>query len=372
MRPASHGTLRLAAVRIADSLRNPVGIVNAGDGSHRLFFILQGGRIVIHRDGRLLADPFLDVTSLVSCCGERGLLGLAFHPQFETNGVAFVNYTDLRGDTVVARYTIDPSNRDRLDPASGRTILKIEQPFSNHNGGHLEFGPDGYLYIGTGDGGSAGDPMNKAQDLGELLGKMLRIDVDSGTPYSVPPSNPFVGRTGVRPEIWAYGLRNPWMYTFDRDTGDLWIADVGQNAVEEVNFQPASSRGGENYGWRKMEGSRCFNPSSNCNDGTLVLPVAEYTHSRGCSVTGGFVYRGRSFRDLRGIYVFGDLCSGTIWGTSRSGDGFVTSELLDTPFTIATFGEDEAGELYVADYSGSVYRLIDASSRRERPVRRGQ
>jgi glucose/arabinose dehydrogenase len=361
----------IGTIPVVTGLSSPVGLVHAGDGSGRLFVVEQDGTIEIVRNRQRVSQPFLDVRDLVSCCNERGLLGLAFHPDYANNGFAFINYTDRAGDTVVARYRVDPQNRDRLDPASAVTVLEIDQPFSNHNGGHLAFGPDGYLYIGLGDGGSGGDPGNRAQNMGVLLGKMLRIDVDT-LPYRVPITNPFATSQSIRPEIWASGLRNPWRYSFDRLTGDLWIADVGQNEWEEVNVQTAASTGGENYGWRLMEGSHCFNPSTNCKSGSLVLPVAEYSHEEGCSVTGGYVYRGRNYRSLRGAYLYGDLCSGRIWATSPAGNGtFTTQLLLDTDLTITSFGEDEAGELYVVDYGGTVYALVGTSGRRERPVRTG-
>lgn len=368
----SANELELRALPLIRTLDRPVGLAHAGDGSGRLFVVEQRGTIRVAKDHVVVSEPFLDVRNLVLCCGERGLLGLAFHPDFERNGYVFINYTDLAGDTVVARYRIAADDPDRLDPNSASIILRVAQPFSNHNGGHLAFGPDRFLYIGLGDGGSAGDPADRAQNRGELLGKMLRIDVDGAAPYAVPPSNPFVDVAGARGEIWALGLRNPWRYSFDRDTGDLWIADVGQGTWEEVNFQPFSSGGGENYGWRRMEGAHCFNPPAGCDDGTLTKPVAEYSHAEGCSVTGGYVYRGRRYPALRGTYVYGDLCSGKIFGVTRSATGeFASRLLLQTNFTISSFGEDESGELLVVDYSGAVHALIDASERRARPVRRG-
>src|SRR5687767_4865131 len=245
---------------VVSGLTEPVAIAHAQD--NRLFIVLQAGQIVIWNGTSLLQTSFLDIRSLVSSGGERGLLGLAFHPDYSQNGFFFVNYTDRsgNGDTVVARYSVSAADPNRADPASARTLLVIDQPFSNHNGGQLQFGPDRYLYIGMGDGGSGGDPQNFAQNRAQLLGKILRIDVDSGNPYGIPPTNPFVGLSGMRPEIWAQGMRNPWRFSFDSITGDLWIADVGQGDVEEIDFQPASSRGGENYGWRIKEGSSCFNP----------------------------------------------------------------------------------------------------------------
>lgn len=344
--------------QIASGLDSPVSITHAGDA--RLFITLQRGQVVIRDGAGILPEPFLDIRDLVSNGGERGLLSIAFHPRYAENGLFFVNYTNNAGHTVIARYRVS-TDPNRADHASGRQLLVIEQPFSNHNGGQMQFGPDGYLYIGMGDGGAGGDPGNRAQSLNTLLGKMLRIDVDAET-YAIPPSNPFVNNTAARPEIWASGLRNPWRFSFDRASGDLWIADVGQGDWEEVNFQAATSIGGENYGWRRMEGTHCFSPPSGCNPGDLVLPVIEYNHSGGaCSVTGGYVYRGASSPRLQGMYIYGDYCNGRIWGATRNGAAPPTiRELLDTQFFISTFGEDMNGELYVADHGGAVYRLFDA------------
>ena len=347
---------------LASGMTQPVAITHAGDA--RLFITLQPGMIVVYDGTQLLPTPFLDIRSIVQDGGERGLLGLAFHPRYTENGFFYVNYTDLAGDTVVARYRVSAADPNRADPNSAFTLLFIDQPFANHNGGQLQFGPDGFLYIGMGDGGSGGDPGNRAQNLNDLLGKMLRIDVDGGTPYAVPQSNPFLTHTNARDEIWAYGLRNPWRFSFDRATGDLWIADVGQGSWEEVHFQPATSIGGENYGWRRMEGTHCFNPTTNCNDGSLILPVIEYGHENGaCSVTGGYVYRGALYPRLAGMYIYGDYCNGRIWGAARNASGALVSQLLvDAPFFISTFGEDVNGELYVADHGGGrVLRLADTA-----------
>jgi glucose/arabinose dehydrogenase len=348
---------------IATGLDRVVGITHAGDGSGRLFITLQAGKVLIYDGVKIIPTPFLDISPLLSCCGERGLLSIAFHPNHASNRLLFVNYTDDTGATVVARYRVAADDPNAVKPGSARTILTIPQPFTNHNGGQLQFGPDGFLYIGMGDGGGGGDPGNRAQDLGDLLGKMLRIDVDQGLPYVVPPTNPFVGMEGAKPEIWARGLRNPWRFSFDRASGDLFIGDVGQGSVEEIDFQPAASPGGENYGWRLMEGSSCFDPPADCNDGTLTLPIIEYNHSGNkCSVTGGHRYRGSDLSLLDGTYFYADFCTGQIWGAIQGSDGeWVSTEILDTPYRISAFGEDESGELYIADYSnpdGTVFRLV--------------
>jgi len=344
---------------IVTGLANPVAITHAGDGSGRLFITLKGGKTIIYDGTKVLPEPFIDLSSLVSTDSERGLLSIAFHPNYEGNGFFFVNYTDTDGDTVIARYSVS-SDPNVADPNSAFVILKITQPFRNHNGGQLQFGPDGYLYIAMGDGGSGGDPQNNAQNSGTLLGKMLRIDVDSALPYAIPPDNPFVDNAEVLSEIWALGLRNPWRFSFDRQTGDLFIADVGQGNWEEVDFQPATSPGGENYGWRLMEATHCYDPSTDCNDGTLTLPIIEYDHSVGCSITGGYRYRGSRIRDLFGVYLYADYCTGNIWGAKEDGNGgWMVTELLDTDFRISTFGEDEAGEIYLADFrEGTIYRIV--------------
>ncbi len=348
----------LSLERVVDGLARPLGVVAPGDGSGRLFVVLQGGRILVLAGGTLLPEPFLDLSDRVSCCGERGLLGLAFHPDFAANGLFFVNYTDTGGDTVISRFAVS-ADADRADPTSEVEVLGYAQPFANHNGGQLAFGPDGYLYIGSGDGGSGGDPANNGQSLDTLLGKLLRIDVD-GSPYAIPPDNPFAGNGGARPEIWAYGLRNPWRFSFDRATGDLFVGDVGQSSREEIDFQPAASGGGENYGWRRMEGTLCFDPPSNCDDGSLVVPILEYGHDAGCSVTGGFRYRGRAVPELAGVYLFADFCSGTVWGATEAGGAWSATVLAETGLAVSSFGEDEAGELYLTHLDaadGAVYRL---------------
>ena len=345
---------------IAPGLDLPVAITNAGDNSGRLFLTLQRGQIVIHNGAQLLDTPFLDIGSRVTCCGERGLLSTAFHPDFAANGFFFVNYTNTGGDSVVSRFRVS-GNPNIADASSEMILLTVQQPFSNHNGGQLQFGPDGYLYIGLGDGGSAGDPGDRAQSLNTLLGKILRIDVDQGSPYSVPANNPFVGTPGARPEIWAFGLRNPWRFSFDRETGDMFIGDVGQNSVEEVNFQQGSSNGGENYGWRRMEGSQCFNPSSGCMAASLTGPILEYSHTgSGCggSVSGGYRYRGAGAPQLRGIYFYADYCSGRLYAASANNGVWTAEGPRQTSFSISSFGEDEAGEIYFTHHTGgAIYRI---------------
>jgi glucose/arabinose dehydrogenase len=340
-------------------LDRPAHVTHAGDGSGRLFIVEQLGRIRIFHEGVLLPAPFLDINERVRCCGERGLLSVAFPADYVVTGFFYVNYTDKTGQTIVARYGTS-ANANLADPGSEQVLLTIHQPYGNHNGGQLAFSPiDGYLYIGMGDGGSAGDPLNKGQDTASLLGKMLRIDVSpSANPYLVPPTNPYTQTAGYRDEIWALGLRNPWRFSFDALTGDLYIADVGQGEWEEIDYQPASSPGGENYGWRIMEGAHCYEPV-NCDTSGLVLPIAEYDHSLGCSVTGGVVYRGQLYPRMQGIYLYGDYCSGRVWGLRRQEGTWQNALLVDTPHQIVSFGRDEAGYAYLVDYGGTIYRLED-------------
>jgi glucose/arabinose dehydrogenase len=341
---------------------SPVGFAHAGDGSNRLFVVEQGGKIRIVKSGVLQPGSFLDISGRISTGGERGLLGLAFPPDYARRGYFYVDYTNTAGDTVISRFQRSAANADAADASSEQVIITIAQPFDNHNGGQLAFGPlDRMLYVGMGDGGSGGDPGNRAQNPSELLGKVLRLDVETGRPYTytVSPSNPFVGRAGYRPEIWALGLRNPWRFSFDRLTSDLFIADVGQGLFEEVNFQPASSAGGQNYGWKIMEGLHCFS-NAQCNQTGLTLPVVEYDHSLGCSVTGGYVYRGGAFPRMQGLYLYGDFCSGRIWGLRREGATWQNTQLIDTTIQISAFGEDESGSLYAASYAtGEIYPLVD-------------
>jgi glucose/arabinose dehydrogenase len=358
--------------QVATGFASPVTVTNAGDGSGRLFIVQQTGEIRILINGTVLPTPFLDISDLVGCgCGEQGLLGLAFHPDYAKNGFFYVDYTDDDGNTQVARYTVSAGDPNVADPGTRHPILNQDQPFTNHNGGQLAFGPDGYLYIAFGDGGSGGDPQENGQDLTTWLGKILRVDIDGddfpdpNLNYAVPPDNPFVGNPDALDEIWAYGVRNPWRCTFDRDTGDFFIADVGQGTREEINFQPAASTGGENYGWDVLEGTFCHEdiPQGSCDQfltGGSTLPVLEYSHAFGCAVTGGYRYRGQLYPQLDGIYFYSDLCSGTIWGATQDVQGRWQSEvLLESGLAVTTFGEDEAGEIYVADYTGgTLYQIV--------------
>jgi glucose/arabinose dehydrogenase len=358
---------------VTGGFTSPLLVTNAHDGRRRLFVVEQAGRIWIIQNGTRLPTPFLDLRSAITSGGERGLLGLAFDPAFTTNRYVYVNFTDLNGNTAIARYTVSSTNFNIVLPNTGLRILTIAQPYPNHNGGNLAFGPDGDLYIGMGDGGSAGDPQNRAQNIDSLLGKILRIDVrhsSLASRYAVPSTNPYVGRSG-NDLIWAIGLRNPWRWSFDRSNGWLWIGDVGQDTWEEIDRSLPTASGGAgrglNYGWRVMEGRSCFIPSSGCSTSGKVLPLAVYPHvvngSDNCSVTGGFVYRGTASPPLQGGYVFGDFCSGRIWAVSSTASSPVTPTLLRdataTPtLSISSFGEDEAGELYLTDLAGGgVYRL---------------
>ena len=342
---------------VSSGLQAPIGLAHAGDGSGRLFVLEQPGRIRIVRDGILSPAPFLDITGRVGSRGfEQGLLGLAFHPNYTQNGFFFVNYTDLNGNTVIARFRVSEADSERADPASELQLLQVNQPYPNHNGGGLAFGPDGYLYIGLGDGGSAGDPYNNAQSLHTLLGKLLRIDVNQGDPYAIPPDNPFAGGTGL-PEIWAYGLRNPWRFTFDRLSGDLYIGDVGQSQWEEIDFLPAGSPGGANFGWRFLEGKHAYQGEAPAGLG-MIAPVSEYNHDLGCSVTGGVVYRGERLPEWQGIYLYGDYCTKRVWGLSRDHQGnWISSILFDAIGAVTSFGEDEAGEVYLVILSGQLLVL---------------
>jgi hypothetical protein len=354
---------QFALRQIASGLSMPVAVTHANDS--RIFITLQPGQIVIYDGTRVLPTPFLDIQNLVTCCDERGLLSVAFHPNYRDNGLFFVYYIDRSSDfnVTIARYKVSASDPNRADPTSAQILLTIpHRDFGNHNGGQLQFGPDGYLYAGTGDGGSGGDPLGNGQNTNSLLAKLLRIDVDSASPYAIPPSNPFANRTdSTRKEIWAYGLRNPWRFSFDRVTGDLWIADVGQDAWEEIDLQPATSIGGENYGWNRMEGMHCYPPGSSCNPSLYTLPILEYDHSGSkCSLTGGYRYRGARFPRMQGLYIYGDYCTGTISAAMLQGTTWTTKSLIATSFPISTFGEDAAGEIYVANYGvGVIYEIVD-------------
>ncbi len=341
----------------ASGLNAPVAMAHAGD--ERLFVVQQGGLIrIIGPDGSIATDPFLNISSLVVSGGERGLLGLAFHPQYETNGYFYVNYTRSGdGATVIARYSRSASNPNLANSASAQVLMVIPQPFTNHNGGSLAFGPDGYLYIGTGDGGSGGDPGNRSQNINDNLGKMLRIDVDGAAPYANPATNPFVGANG-NDEIWAIGLRNPWKFSFDTLTGDLWIADVGQNALEEINRVLFPLTPGLNFGWRCYEGNQIYNNTGCPGDSTLEMPFAQYNHSGGrCSITGGYVYRGNTYPNFTGLYFFGDFCSGQI-GTVDP-NGAITFATGLPSGSIMTFGQDASGEIYVQKGT-AIYKITDA------------
>ncbi|HUM26521.1 MAG TPA: PQQ-dependent sugar dehydrogenase [Anaerolineales bacterium] len=360
----------LGFAEIASGLSSPVSITNAGDSSGRLFITLQGGQVVIYDGSQILPTPFLDVSSLIRNGSEQGLLSVAFHPNYENNGYFYVYYTRLSDAAlVIARYEVsaDPNIADAGSASILLTIPHAEA--SNHNGGQLQFGPDGYLYIGTGDGGTGGA---YSQDGLSLLGKMLRINVNGAAPYSIPADNPFVSDPSVADEIWALGLRNPWRFSFDSLTGDLIIADVGQNAWEEVNVQPASSNGGQNYGWPCYEGMHDNGDTSTCTIGTITSPVVEYEHgasdTNGCSISGGYRYRGSEFQSLKGVYLYGDFCTGRIWGAEPNNGSWVAVELADTDYGVTTFGEDENGELYVADFFGGVIYKIQATTFTDVPL----
>jgi glucose/arabinose dehydrogenase len=345
-----------ALVSFVSGLESPTDLTHAGDGSGLLYVLEQPGRIRVIQNAALLETPFLDIVDRVgSSANEQGLLGLAFAPDFKTSSRFYVNYTNTEGDTVVAGF-VAAADRLTADPASEWQVLTVDQPYGNHNGGQVKFGPDGMLFIGMGDGGSGGDPQNFAQNPQSMLGKMLRVDVSESSaadPYRVPAGNPAFG-DGSLQELWSIGLRNPWRFSFDRATGDLFIADVGQGEIEEVNWQPAG-RSGDNYGWKLREGTREY--SGKRADG-FTEPVMEYEHGDdGCSITGGYVYRGTALTSLSGAYIYGDYCSGRIWMLMRTGDGWNNEQLFDTDYRITSFGEDEAGELYVLDRSGTIYKL---------------
>jgi hypothetical protein len=344
-------------------LHSPLFLTHAGDQSQRIFVVEQEGLIKLIKNGTIQSKAFLDIKTRVQCCGEEGLFSMAFPPQYATKGHFYVYYINKSGDIVIARFKRKANTADEADPSSEEILLTIPHPGeSNHNGGQIAFSPtDGFLYIATGDGGGSNDQHENGQNTLSLLGKILRIDVESdpgNEKYLVPLSNPFVGVTGYREEIWAVGTRNPWRVSFDRQAGDFYIGDVGQGGYEEIDFQPASSTGGENYGWNTMEGEHCF-VEANCDQTGLTLPIHEYDHSDGCSVTGGYVHRGSAATSLNGIYFYADFCSGKIWGLRRDGSNWENHEFLDTNLHISSFGEDEAGNLFALDINGAIYLVTD-------------
>lgn len=350
-------------VEVYDDLRRPLFMTHADDGSGRAFIVEQGGIIhVYHAEGA--RSTFLDVSDLVSVAAnqnvytERGLLGLAFHPDYAENGTFFINYTNRAGATVIARYQVS-DDPNVADAESGAIIFMLTQPFPNHNGGHMAFGPDGYLYVSVGDGGAAGDPLNAGQNPQTLLGTIMRVDVNSDDGYAIPDDNPFIDGVAGAPEVWSYGWRNPWRFSFDRATGDMYIGDVGQNQWEEINYEAADSAGGLNYGWKAFEATRIYD--SNISAPSAVQPIAEYNHSEGCSVTGGYVYRGAAIPDLQGAYLYSDYCTGRIWYAYRNASGaWVSDVFFDADMQVSSFGEDEDGELYLVNYRGSVHQLVPA------------
>ena len=381
----------LSSVLIADGYKKPVFITSYPNNAKLLYIVEQAGLIKIINDGKKLSRPFFDINKRVVNPNrpgdERGLLGFAFHPNHTNNGKFYINYMDNDGNTIISEFSTN--SELRADHKSERIILKLKQPYGNHNGGDIQFGPDGYLYISIGDGGKAGDPLNAGQDLSSLFGKIIRIDIEQ-KPYGIPKSNPFFGQKDKREEIWAWGLRNVWRFSFDKQTGDKYLADVGQNKWEEVNFEPASSKGGLNYGWRIMEANHCYDPKENCPTEGLIKPIIEYpndanhpafafriieelsfseTDVEGCSVTGGYVYRGQKIKSMEGQYIFGDYCSGNIW-TLKVVNGKAINFKNRTEeinigggeFTtyISSFGQDSDGEIYIIDYNGGIYKLIES------------
>ena len=376
----------LAVFKVANVPAKALYITQPALEKDRLFVLNQKGQIHIIKNGKTLNEPFLDISYRVHGSltpgSEEGMLGLAFHPEYKENGYFYVNYVDRNDTSIVSRFSVT-HHPETADKNSEKILLKLAQPFGNHNGGHLAFGPrDGMLYIGFGDGGKWGDPYDNAQNLNTLLGAILRIDVNSGDPYSIPVDNPFIGQKDKRPEIFCYGLRNPWRFSFDRETNDLIIGDVGQNLWEEISWTTWDVSKGANYGWRTMEANHCYNPEEFCDTTGLVMPVHEYpnnaaymkilmgmdnSEATGCSVTGGYVYRGADNPHLWGTYIFGDYCTGRIWSFKlKDGKpvGFknLRKELKkhskDVPLFISSFGEDNSGELYVVDYLGAVYKFV--------------
>jgi glucose/arabinose dehydrogenase len=355
---------RIDLKQVAEGLAEPLGIVHAGDGSRNIFIIEQPGTIRVLKNGVLSGKPFLDIRGRVTSGGEKGLLGLAFHPEYLKNRLFFVNYTSPKGGlhTVISEFKAGDSSQ-AADPKSERILLTVAQPYANHNGGNLAFGPDGYLYIGMGDGGSGNDPHDNGQNLSTMLGKMLRIDVnrkEKEKAYAIPRDNPFIDKKNAAPEIWAYGLRNPWRFSFDAATGQLYTGDVGQNAREEIDV----IQKGKNYGWKMMEGAICtpgVNP--NCNKAGLELPIYDYPRSEGSTVIGGYVYRGRSLPSLCGAYIYGDFGNGRIWAFRYDGKLATDHVLLfESRRNISSFGEDEEHELYVADHDGKILKIVPGRS----------
>ncbi len=346
-------------------LSEVTSLTHANDGSGRIFLVERKGKIRIFKNGALLTTPFIDLASkITSSGGEQGLLGLAFPANYKTQGRFYVYYTAPDGAITISRFSVS-AKPDGANLGTEQVLLTIPHGrFSNHNGGQLAFSPkDGYLYAGTGDGGSGGDPLGNGQNTNALLGKILRLDVSAGTgAYRVPPTNPYVKTPGYRPEIWALGLRNPWRFSFDRSKGDLYIADVGQQNREEINFQDSGSPGGHNYGWNILEGTNCYNKISCTKPPKYIAPVWEYDHGLGCSVTGGYVYRGTTYPTMRGTFIYGDYCSGTLWGLKLDGTKWRNTVLLKSGLDLSTFGEDEAGNVYVVDYSGGKVYLIEAKA----------
>jgi glucose/arabinose dehydrogenase len=350
-----------ALEKVGEGFTLPLFLTHANDGSGRIFVVEKGGTIALLENGKR-GTVFLDLRDRIRASGyEQGLLGLAFHPNYARNGYFYVNYTNRQGHTVVERYSVLQSDPNRADPNSAKRIMLIEQPYANHNGGMIAFGPDGFLYIGMGDGGGANDPLGAGQNKRTLLGKILRIDVDNGDPYAIPTGNPYAdGREGL-PEIWSIGWRNPWRFSFDRLTGDKYIADVGQNRYEEVHIERRGAMGGLNYGWNIMEGAHCFQPRTGCNRDGLQMPVTEYDHSQGISITGGYVYRGSAFPRMQGYYFFADFGSTRVWALREtSANAWEMTDILSARFPVSSFGEDEAGELYLVDFGGgTIHRLVD-------------
>lgn len=335
----------------------PLAMTPIEDGTGRLLVASQGGTIwVVGADGAVQPTPMIDLASRISCCGEQGLLGIAVHPTFPADPRVFVDYTDTNGDTVVASLALDPNDNTALDPDSHQQLLFVDQPYANHNGGGLAFGPDGYLYVSLGDGGAGGDPHGNGQRLDTMLGKILRLDVDGGETYLIPEGNPFAEGGGL-PEIWLYGLRNPWRMSFDRETGDLWLGDVGQGSWEEIDVARAGL-GGINFGWVTMEGNHCYNADT-CNREGLTPPASDYGRDQGCTVIGGYVYRGATYELLRGTYLFADYCSGNLFAIDASADDYATPTVVGNGSTgISAFGEDTAGELYTLALDGTISKVV--------------